>query len=317
VYSIKKSQQSFKEVIHKRHDLMLLHDFLRFSMPTILVENIEKLINNHQCLINNKIAKFNDIIQENQIITWVIDDYYEGIVDANWELLWQNDEILAVHKPANLPVHKTTRNVINTLVKLVQRESEFSNAHLLHRLDLDTSGIVLLGKTNENAQFWQPKLASLMQKKIYRAIVYGKPQWSELEFKCRLNTLKESVIRCKMHVLAEGKLSETHFKVIKSNEFFSIIECELKTGRKHQIRAHLAHLGHPIVGDKIYSNDGEYYLKRLEDNTTQADELKLMSSHHLLMAYQLDVMDLDKQVVSIIDDNYSDQWLLFCQQQNL
>ena len=310
-------KQSFKEIIHRRHDLMLLQDFLKFSMPTISIEAIKELILNNQCEVDDNIAQMNDVIKENQTVSWFVDDYFEGFVNTKWKLLWQSDEILAVHKPANLPVHKTTRNVINTLVKLVQRESEFNDAHLLHRLDLDTSGIVLLGKTNENAQYWQPKLTSLMQKKIYRAIVYGKPQWETLKFECRLNTLKESEIRCKMHVLKEGKLSETHFKVIKSNGLFSIIECELKTGRKHQIRAHLSHLGHPIVGDKIYSNDGEYYLKRLEDNTNETDELKLMTSHHLLMAYQLDVMNSDKQLVSIVDDNYSEQWLSFCQQQKL
>jgi len=311
------SRQNFSEVIHKRHDALLLQDFLKFSMPTIKTDDIEKLIINQQCLIDGEVAILNCSIKEAQTISWFMDDYFEDDVDTDWKLLWKNDEILAVHKPANLPVHKTTRNVVNTLVKLVQRESEFSDAHLLHRLDLDTSGIVLLGRTNKDAQFWQPKLSELMLKKVYQAVVYGVPKWKELEFKCYLNTIKESEIRCKMHVLNEGKLSETHFKVVATNSDFSIIECELKTGRKHQIRAHLAHLGHPIVGDKIYSNNGEYYLKRLEDNVSEIDDAKLLASHHLLMAYQVDVLDLDNKVVSIVDDNYSEQWIAFCQKQNL
>ncbi|BCE03296.1 23S rRNA pseudouridine1911/1915/1917 synthase [Marinicellulosiphila megalodicopiae] len=295
---------------------MLLKTYIEFCMPTIELSVIDEILLNSQCKIDGVVVNTNTEIKQGQNICWSVVEYFEPDVDINWKLLWEGDEILAVHKPANLPVHKTTRNVINTLVKLVQRESNFSDAHLLHRLDLDTSGIVLLTKNKEQAQYWQPKLAALMQKKVYKAIVYGKPNWQELDFECFLNTKQDSDIRCKMYVCDTGKQSGTFFKVLQTCGDYSIIECHLKTGRKHQLRAHLAHLGHPIVGDKIYANNGEYYLKRLNDEITELDELKLKTSHHLLMAYEIE-LDINGVEQLIKDEHYSPQWIKFCNEVGL
>jgi len=264
-------------------------------------------------------------VAQGQVIDYIVPNYQEDEVDTRWTLLWQNQHIAAVHKPANLPVSRTTRNVYNTLIQILRRESPWPDAHLLHRLDLETSGIILIGQDNEQAKYYQPKLTQLMQCKKYRAIIHGEPNWKTLQHKSYLNTLKDSPIRCQMHGVEEGqgKLSETHFTLLAKANGFSLVECELLTGRKHQIRAHLSQLGHPIVGDKIYSNRGEFYLKRLEDALTQADYDTLLTDHHLLHAYEIHINDMwaqneDAAVPIVIrDEQYSDVWRGFAKQVGL
>jgi len=260
------------------------------------------------------------ILKQGQTIDYTIPNYQEDEVDTHWNILWQNNDIAAIHKPANLPVSRTTRNVYNTLIQLLRRESQWPEAHLLHRLDLETSGILLIAKDNQQARIYQPKLADLMQRKKYHAIIHGEPSWQTLNHQSYLNTKKDSLIRCQMHEVnyGEGKLSETHFKVIASNNGFSWVECQLLTGRKHQIRAHLSQLGHPIVGDKIYSNNGEFYLKRLEDALTPADYQTLLTDHHLLHAYEVELTDMwseEKNAkacsIVIVDEQYTDVWKAF------
>lgn len=267
-----------------------------------------------------------------QVVSYTINDYQEAEVDDAWSLIWSNDDIAAVHKPANLPVNRTTRNVYNTLIQLLRRESPWPDAHLLHRLDLETSGLILIAKNNTMARKHQSKLPQLIKRKIYRAVVIGKPAWLNKDFICDLGTLDESQggsrIRSQMHVVpeGEGKKSHTLFKVLstklKDGISYSLLECELFTGRKHQIRAQLAHLGYPIVGDKIYSNDGAFYLKRLDKALTEADHARLLTPHHLLHAYEVHVFDLwhsedrhsearHSEAIILRDDDFPESWGVF------
>ena len=266
-----------------------------------------------------------------QVVSYTLQDYQEAEVNSAWSEVWSNDEIVAVHKPENLPVNRTTRNVYNTLIQLLRRESSWPDAHLLHRLDLETSGIILIAKNNAIARQYQSKLECLIKRKIYRAIVIGKPEWKMKDFTCDLGTLNQEgdkrVIRSQMHVVSKGtgKESRTLFKVlsttIKLGISYSLLECELFTGRKHQIRAQLAYLGHPIVGDKVYSNGGEFYLKRIDKTLTEADHKKLLTPHHLLHAYQLHLFNLwqpkhsnpsisvsKSQEIILCDDDFPETW---------
>jgi 23S rRNA pseudouridine1911/1915/1917 synthase len=293
-------------------------------MPLVEVAYWQVLLTEGGITVDDVVVRDNQLMEESQVVQYDIDNYEEGSVDTRWSTLWNNHEISAIHKPANLPVSRTTRNVYNTLVQILRRESPWPDAHLLHRLDLETSGIILIGHDNASASKHQPNLPSLIKRKIYHAVVKGLPDWTSLDYECDLNTLKDSAIRCQMHKVESGKASRTKFKVLRTNGDFTLIECELMTGRKHQIRAHLASLGHAIVGDKIYSNNGEFYLKRLQEKVTEQDFETLLTSHHLLHAYQVHIQPLadvetglkPKDEIIITDNQYSDVWLEFMNKQN-
>lgn len=312
---------SFTFTVTQKHHHKMLVAYLSDNMPQIEQGDWVQLLASGAVKVDGEVVSKNQVMEAGQVIQYEIENYQEGSVDTAWSTLWHDQKIAVIHKPANLPVSRTTRNVYNTLVQLLRRESPWPDAHLLHRLDLETSGIILIGQSNDAASEYQPKLTTLIQRKIYHAIVHGEPDWKKLDYQCDIKTLKDSAIRCQMHKveLGQGKSSQTLFKVLACNNGFSLIECELKTGRKHQIRAHLSSLGFPIVGDKIYSNKGEFYLKRLDDQLTQADHDRLLTEHHLLHAYQVHINpDLESKEIRIITDNdYPKAWLDFCDAQNL
>jgi 23S rRNA pseudouridine1911/1915/1917 synthase len=296
---------------------------LLFGKQNTVTNTIRGTIEVEGVIVNKDV-----LLLAGQVVRYTINDYQEAEVDDAWLQVWSNDEIAAIHKPANLPVNRTTRNVYNTLIQLLRRESPWPDAHLLHRLDLETSGLILIAQNNKMARQYQSKLEHVIKRKLYRAVVVGEPDWKIQDFICDLGTLDESqggsVIRSQMHVLpkGEGKESRTLFNVlatqIKEGVSYSLIECELFTGRKHQIRAQLAHLGHPIVGDKIYSNGGAFYLNRLGKILTDADYETLLTPHHLLHAYEIHLFNLwqtdggkEADVLILRDDDFPKSWQAF------
>lgn len=310
----------FKEIIEPKSQGICLLEHLAPCIPYLNQDAWRALLLCGGIQLDGDVVLDNVVLQVGQQLVYTIADYKEDPVNLGWRLLWEGDDIFAIHKPANLPVSRTTRNVYNTLIQLVRRESPWPDAHLLHRLDLETSGVILLSKDKQGASRWQPQLKTLIHQKIYHAVVYGIPKWQITEFHCKLNTRKDSPIRCQMHVCSEeekGKASHTRFKVIATGKGYSLLECELLTGRKHQIRAHLAHLGHPIVGDKIYAHEGEFYLKRLQDAVTPEDILRLQTPHHLLHAYQLVIQKDSNESHMLLDEDYPRAFRTFCQEAQL
>ncbi|GAA6134361.1 hypothetical protein NBRC116188_11500 [Oceaniserpentilla sp. 4NH20-0058] len=313
---------NFQFTVNQTQQGLTLLECLPLCIPYLQPNQCRSLLVSGGIKINSGVVFDDQLLKLEDVVSYTVPNYEEAPVDTRWRLLWENDEIAAVHKPANLPVSRTTRNVYNTLIQLLRRESSWPDAHLLHRLDLETSGVILIAKDNTQAKRFQPTLSSLMIRKIYHAIVHGEPSWQNLHHQSYLNTRKDSAIRCQMHPVkeGEGKLSETLFNVISSHNGYSIVECELLTGRKHQIRAHLSQLGHPIVGDKIYSQGGEFYLKRLDDALTQEDLHAWPTDHHMLHAYTVHLNNIWHQggePIVIRDTDYSKQWLAFCMMHGL
>ncbi len=312
--------QIFHDCVSQRSSGKPLAQYLAMSFPFVVLEWVEHIALGG-VLVNQKRVAGDYVIQAADHLLIVIHNYCEDPVNTSWQLLWEGDDVFAVHKPADLPVCRTTRHVINTLVELVKAKSPWFDAHLLHRLDHDTSGIVLFGKNKEAAKKWQPKIQTWLSKKIYHAVVCGQPDWLETEFSCELSTKAESAIRSQMHVCQngeQGQFSKTHFRVLSTTGKYSLIECELFSGRKHQIRVHLSALGYPIVGDKIYAHGGEFYLKRLSGSLSTDDLSTLKVSHHLLMAQQLVLKGHNGENQTVIKDYfYPEAWVDFCHRENL
>ena len=310
---------SFLMTVTAKQQGILLYDFLDAQFPFFIKENWAASLVDESLKINNRATLGNPALNAGDALAFSIEQYVEPAVNTRWKVYWQNTDLLIAHKPANLPVQRTTRNIYNTLTALVRRDVNLPQAQPLHRLDLETAGFVLFAKNTASTKFWQPKLKDILQKKIYRAIVWGKPTWQSQSFTCRLATKPGSAIRCQMHCTPMGmpsvtstedsihqnnklgKISTTRFSVIRSftanDNDFSIVECELLTGRKHQIRAQLAYLEHPIVGDKIYAHQGAYYLKRLNDSIQEEDDDMLQSAHHLLVACSVQ-LSIDSRVAT-------------------
>jgi 23S rRNA pseudouridine1911/1915/1917 synthase len=302
---------SFSSSVPLKFDKMTVLDYLsqRFSYQSQEVWN--KRLQLGLVSVNGVLAQENISLNKKDIVAYHVKDYDEPAVPLDWKILWENDELFVVHKPAGIPVNRTGRIIFNTLLQLVKRDTQNPEANMLHRLDRETSGVMLFAKTHAGTKKWQKQIAKIMQNKTYHAIVHNRPGWQEKTFSCCLKEIEGHNIRSQMHVVDEGKWSETHFKVLEYFEDYSLLECKITTGRKHQIRAHLAYLGHPIVGDKIYNHAGEFYLKIAAGNELTPEDLSILNSPtHLLHAYSMDLV-LGETTQIVTSESYSKGWLAF------
>jgi 23S rRNA pseudouridine1911/1915/1917 synthase len=209
-------------------------------------------------------------------------DQVSEVIEArtDFSMVEETDDWLVVDKPAPLIVHPTSKKQEPTLLdelrmSLEQRGERSEGLSIINRLDRETSGLVLVARTPTAARIFGK---AMMRRKIgkgYRAIVTGWPDWEELRVEgplLRQGEVMESVIWLKQTVHAEGKPSVTLLRVAQRFERpegkFSVLEVRTETGRTHQIRVHCSHVGHPIVGDKIYGPDERCYLEFMVEGWT-------------------------------------------------
>ena len=191
----------------------------------------------------------------------------EGIppMDIPIRVLYEDGDILAVDKPTNMPTHPSKGNNLPTLANAVMGyyggDFVFRS---VNRLDRDTSGIVIIAKNQISASALSSSMKKGLWKKKYLAAVEGIPEPREGRIDAPIERIEEGNIkRC---VRPDGKAAITDYKVLEERCDSSLCEISLLTGRTHQIRVHMAHIGHPLVSDFLYGTESEqeYYLRCIE-----------------------------------------------------
>jgi 23S rRNA pseudouridine1911/1915/1917 synthase len=212
-------------------------------------------------------------------------------VDRLFEIVSEDADLLVINKPAGLVCHPTKGDQFSSLISRARLYLQGGAAHIINRLDRETSGVILVAKNSEAAGLLGKAWESRSVRKVYWAIVHGRFPDQHRVIDAPLGKDEKSVVAIKDCVRADGARSQTECFLEKvferDGQVFSLVRVQPLTGRKHQIRIHLQAAGHPIVGDKLYGQDENLYLSFVKHMLTEEQERLLILPHQALHAGEL------------------------------
>lgn len=247
------------------------------------------------CLsINDTPAQADQILQAGDCLRYDFGNRPEPEVDCTYQVIYQDDALMIVDKPGSLPCHPAGRYFNNTLWTLLQQQEGLEQPRLVNRLDRETSGLVVVGKTLDATRHLARQFADHSVEKAYLVLVEGAfPE--EVEALGWLTHDAASKVRKKRRFVSEipreavSEACETRFACVSQNGGIRVVRAYPKTGCLHQIRATLCSLGYPIVGDKLYGVDETFFLKFIDDTLTDADKQRLRIERQALHAESLHI----------------------------
>ena len=155
----------------------------------------------------------------------LLEDHQEDAVSVRWQIVWERHDLMVIFKPHQLPVSRTTRNLFGTLISEIRRHTPWRDARLLHRLDAETAGLILIAKHEAADRRWKKRLNRLVAVKEYYARVWGVPSWEHLEDFTPLSERADSEIRTRMYPVFDGD-SDVYRSVKQCHSEFDVIEKE-------------------------------------------------------------------------------------------
>lgn len=229
----------------------ILFDYLKLSDK--LVADLKKgeyiKVNEENCTVRKEL-KTGDLVKITIPETEVNDIIS---TKGNLDILYEDEDIIAVNKPANMPTHPTKYHIDDTLANLVcgYLGNDFV-FRAVNRLDKDTTGVVLIAKNRYSAEMLNRQIRNKEIQKEYIAICDGV---TDLDGTVEANIKKESERGIKRIISPDGQYAKTKYTSVKSENNYTLIKLYPQTGRTHQLRVHMAHIGHPLYGDYLYGKE--------------------------------------------------------------
>jgi len=176
------------------------------------------------------------------------------------EILYEDERLLALNKPSGMLVHPSGDRFVWGIIGLVRKARPTFRIDLVHRLDRDTSGVLLITKDRDANVFIKGRLFERSVTKIYKAICRGVIPWDQKDIHGPIGKRTDSAVNLRRGVVDGGLDAHTTVTVLKRMAEHSLVSCQIHTGRTHQIRVHMEHVGFPLLGDKLYGQPDEIFL---------------------------------------------------------
>lgn len=207
-------------------------------------------------------------------------------------VIHDDPHMMVIDKPAGLPVHVSAKFYFNTLTRVMFERYPDRRLQICHRLDRETSGALVLADGREAAAALKGQFAAHRVRKTYLAVVHGRPAWDrrDIDLPLGLTRRRDARIDIRMEVRADAPPARTLAEVVDRAGDFALVRCHPVTGRQHQIRAHLAAVGHPIVGDKLYAHGDDCFIEYCEQGLTPALLDRLLLPRHALHAASVELL---------------------------
>ena len=221
---------------------------------------IKDLVNDKNILVNNKAEKVSYKVQSGDVIDVTIPPVKPLSLEAenlHLDIVYEDSDVIVVNKPQGMVVHPSAGHPDHTLVNgLLYHTRDLADSPegfrpgIVHRIDKDTSGLLMIAKNDKARESLEKQLAEKINKREYLAIVHGNFEVKNGVINAPIGRNPNN--RKKMAVNPKGKAAVTHFTVLEQFKNYSLVKCVLETGRTHQIRVHMKYIGHPLAGDPLY-----------------------------------------------------------------
>ncbi|SER53110.1 RluA family pseudouridine synthase [Lachnobacterium bovis] len=257
--------------------------FLNATFPDFTRSFIQKAIKNGEILLNGQNVKANYKLKLNDSIELNINDPVELEIepeDIPLDILYEDDDVLIVNKPKNMVVHPSAGHLSHTLVNAIMFHCKDSlsgingviRPGIVHRIDMNTTGSLIICKNDLSHTDIAEQIKEHSVNRIYVGLVYGQLKEDDGTIEGPIgrnpNDRKKMAINYK-----NGKPAITHYHVLERFNEYTYVRFKLETGRTHQIRVHMASIGHPLVGDDVYSNVKKCKFKHLEGQCLHAQTI--------------------------------------------
>ena len=235
--------------------------FLAEAIDHLTRSALQKLISAGNVEIEGKAIAKSRVLKEGEDISVLIPDAVSLDVEAEdipLDIYYEDDDLLVVYKPKGMVVHPAPGNHNGTLVNALLWHCKDSlsgingvlRPGIVHRIDKDTSGLLLVAKNDFAHVHLAEQIKEHSLNRIYQTIVYGVNMPDEGDVDAPIG--RSAKDRKKMAVIEGGRTAQTHYSVVKRYSGYTHVQCKLRTGRTHQIRVHMAYIGHPVAGDAVY-----------------------------------------------------------------
>ena len=296
-------------------DLKKRLDLYVSEAENVTRSNAQNLIDNGFVLVNGKAESKNYRLREGDEVSIDSPEPKElEVLPENIPLniVYEDSDIIVINKPSGMVVHPANGNESGTLVNalLYHCKDSLSGINgvirpgIVHRIDKDTSGLLVVAKNDESHVFLSSLLKDHGIKRVYHAILIG--HLKEHSGTVNAPIARHPVDRKKMAVVKGGKEAITHYEVIAEYPSFTYAKMELETGRTHQIRVHMSHIGHPLVGDTVYGGGKTQFEKTNASLISgQALHAKVLSFPHPktkeIMTFECELPDEFKKLIERLE----------------